>query len=142
MKAGCPREQEMRQAVTAGSVTPALRQHAAGCQPCLAAWLSSAVHAAPAPPPAIDPALLWERARRARRLRAEAQMSRILMGAQAVTGVLILAVLIFFGVFFGRQPATWTAMSFAGLNGIHVVAAIGLIFLAGFGLSRLHVQDN
>ena len=138
MKTACPREYEMRQAVTAGAVTQDLRHHAAGCQACLATWLSSAMHAAPAPPPRIDPALLWERARRQRRLRAEAQMSRILMGAQAAAGVLILAVL----VFFGTQSVTWTGLSFAGMNGTHLVAAVGLIFLAGFGFSRLITQDN
>ncbi|HYN10735.1 MAG TPA: hypothetical protein VES67_25350 [Vicinamibacterales bacterium] len=138
MKTACPREHEMHQAVAAGAVTQELRHHAAGCQACLATWLSSAVHAAPAAPPAIDPVLLWERARRQRRLRAEAQMSRILMGAQAAAAVLILAVL----VFFATQSVTWTAVSFAGLNGTHLVAAVGLIFLAGFGLSRLITQDN
>ena len=45
-----------------------------------------------------------------RRLRAEAQMARILTGAQVAAGVLILAVL----VFFGSQTATWETFSLAG----------------------------
>jgi hypothetical protein len=28
------------------------------------------------------------------------------------------------------------------MNGTHLVAAVGLIFLAGFGFSRLITQDN
>ena len=144
MTARCPREYEMTQAIASGVVPIELRRHAGACQVCLTTWLTTTVHASAAPPPRLDPSSLWERAGRMRRLRAEAQMARIVTGAQVAAAVLILAVLVFFGgqSFFGPQPATWTAESFAGLNATHLVAAVALIFLAGFGLSRLLIQDN
>ena len=134
----------MTEAIASGSIPSELRRHAGKCQACLTTWLTTTVHASAAPPPRLDPSALWERAGRMRRLRAEAQMARIVTGAQVAAAVLILAVLVFFGSqpFFGPQPATWTAVSFAGLNATHLVAAVGLIFLAGFGLTRLLSQDN
>lgn len=138
MTSRCAREHEISQAAVTGVVSAELRSHAATCQACLTTWLTTSLHASATPPPRLDPSMLWERAGRMRRLRAEAQMARIMTGAQVAAGVLILAVL----VFFGTQPATWTSMSFAGMNGTHLVAAVGLIFLAGFGLSRLVIQDN
>jgi len=141
MTARCPREDELTEAIASGVVPIELRRHAGACQVCLTTWLTTTVHASAAPPPKLDPSALWERAGRMRRLRAEAQMARIVTGAQVAAAVLILAVLVFFGSqsFFGSQPAT---VSFAGLNATHLVAAVTLIFLAGFGLSRLLFQEN
>jgi hypothetical protein len=134
----CPRECEMAQAIAARTLTQELRSHAAGCETCLTTWLTTAVPGASTPPPTINPAALWERAGRMRRLRAEAQMSRIVTGAQVIAAVLILAVL----VFFGSQPATWTSLTFAGTNATQLAMGLGLLVLAGFGFSRLIAHDN
>ena len=134
----CPREQEMAQAVASGIVTTELRDHAGRCQACLAAWLTSALHATSAPTPQLDPSALWERAGRMRRLRAEAQMSRIITGAQVAAGVIILAVL----VFFGSQSATWARFTVPGQSSLLLAAGVGLFLLATLGVSKLMAQDR
>ena len=133
----CPRGSDMADAIAAGMVTPELRSHAAGCEACLAAWLSSAVPGVSTAPATINPIALWARAGRMRRLRAEAQISRIITGAQVIAAVLILAVL----VYFGSQPGTWASLSFARINGIQLATGIGLLVLAGVGVSRLIAHD-
>ena len=65
-------------------------------------------------------------------------MSRIVTGAQVAAGVLILAVL----VFFGSQPATWTSVSFAGSSSMHLAAGLSLFLLAALAVSRLITQDG
>jgi hypothetical protein len=135
--ASCLREREMAQAVAARTVTQDLRTHAASCEVCLTTWLTMAVPGA-SPPPAINPAALWDRAGRMRRLRAEAQMSRIVTGAQVIAAILILAVL----VFFGSRPATWASLSFTGANATLLATGLGLLVLAGVGVSRLIAQDQ
>jgi hypothetical protein len=135
----CPREQELSRALASATTVPAeLRAHAGGCEACLGIWLRTAVHSAATPAPGLDPSALWERAGRMRRLRAEAQMARIVTSAQVAAAVLILAVL----VFFGSQPATWSAFSFAGTNTLQLAAGFGLLLLAAVGVSRLIAQDG
>ena len=134
MTRACPRESELAQAMAQGTVTQELRSHAAGCETCLTAWMTRAVRGASLAPATIDPAALWERAGRMRRLRAEAQITRIVTGAQVIAAVLILAVL----VYFGSQPATWSSLSLARINGIQLAAALGMIVLAGVGVSLLY----
>ena len=136
--ATCPREAEMAQAVAARTVMQDLRIHAASCEVCLTAWLTMAVPGASTPPRAINPAALWDRAGRMRRLRAEAQMSRIVTGAQVIAAILILAVL----VFFGSRPATWASLSFSGANATQVGVGLALLILASVGVSRLIAQDQ
>ena len=134
----CPREQEMAQAVASGTVTTELRDHAGRCQACLAAWLTTALHTTAAPPPHLDPSALWERAGRMRRLRAEAQMSRIITAAQIAAGVIILAVL----VFFGSQTATRAWFTVPGQSSLLLAAGVGLLLLATVGVSKLMAQDG
>jgi hypothetical protein len=136
--ATCSRGFEMADAIAAGMMTPELRSHAAGCEACLAAWLSSAVPGVSTAPATINPVALWARARRMRRLHAEAQISRIVTGAQVIAAVLILAVL----VFFGSQPTTWASLSFAQINGVQLATGIGVLILASVGVSRLMAQDS
>jgi hypothetical protein len=134
----CQRQQELTQAIASGTVPAELRAHAGSCQPCLGTWLRLASHSAATPAPKMDPSTLWERAGRMRRLRAEAQMARILTGAQVAAALLILAVL----VFFGSQPATWNSFSLAGANTLQLAAGLGLLLLAAVGVSRLITQDS
>lgn len=138
--ARCAREDDVRQAAAAGRISAELGAHAAGCEICLPALLSTAVPGAfgTGPPKTIDPAVVWVQARRRRRLRAEAQISRIVTAAQVAAGLLILAVL----VFFGSRPASWPTLSFAGENGILLAAGMSLFLLAAFGLSTLISQDT
>ena len=138
MIASCPREREMSEAATAGVVSADLRGHAGTCQACLTTWLTGALHASAAPAPRLNPSALWEQAGRMRRLRAEAQMARIMTGAQVAIGMIILAVL----VFFGTQSATWTSFPFAAANSMHLAAGVGLLLLAAAGVSRLITQDS
>jgi hypothetical protein len=134
----CHREQELVEAIASGTVPVELRLHAGGCQPCLGTWLRLAAHSVATPAPRLDPSTLWERAGRMRRLRAEAQIARIVTGTQFAAAVLILAVL----VFFGSQPATWTSFSFAGTNTFQLGVGLSLILLAAVGVSRLITQDS
>jgi len=136
----CPRELDVRQAVADGCVTADLSAHAAGCEQCLTVWLRTAVPGTvgAGPPKTVDPSLVWARARRLRRLRAEAQISRIITAAQVTAGLLILGVL----VFFGSRPATWPSLSLASDNAMLLAAGMGLMMLAAFGLSRLISQDQ
>ncbi len=144
----CTRAQDLRQSLASGVVAPELRTHAATCPACLTMWLTATAQAAP--PLTLDPAALWERAGRMRRLRAEAQMSRILTGAQVAAAVLILAVLVFFGsqtapwATFSMAGATrtWTSLSLAGVNPAQVAAGLAMLLLAAAGVSRLIVHDN
>lgn len=135
--ATCPRGPEVAQAVAAGVLTADLRDHASRCQACLATWLTSAVHGTAAPSPRLDPSALWERAGRMRRLRAEAQMSRIITGAQVAAGIIILAVL----VFFGSQSATWSWLTLPGQSSVLLAAGVSLVLLAALGVSRLIAQE-
>jgi hypothetical protein len=137
MTSTCSRSAEVARAVSAGAFSTELRDHASRCQTCLAAWLTSAVHGTAAPPPRLDASALWERASRMRRLRAEAQMSRIITGAQVAAGVIILAVL----VFFGSQSATWSWLTLPGQSSVLLAAGVSLVLLTALGVSRLIAQE-
>jgi hypothetical protein len=137
--ATCPREVEVARAVPAGTISQELRDHVGRCEVCLGTWLQSAAHSVTTPPPALDPSALWERAGRLRRLRAEAQMSRIVTGAQVAAGVLILAVL----VFFGSQSATWSSLTFPAIGNVELAAGLGIfLLLTAVGVSSLIAQDS
>jgi hypothetical protein len=128
----------MAQAVAAGQVPAELRDHASRCRPCLATWLASAAHATLTPPPRLDPSTLWERAGRMRRLRAEAQMSRIVTAAEVAAGLIILAVL----VIFGSQSVAWTWLTLPGQSSLLLGAGVGLLLVGAVGISRLILQDS
>jgi len=138
MTRACPRGSELAQAIAQGTMTPELLSHAGGCEACVTTWLTSAVRGTSMTPATIDPAALWERAGRMRRLRAEAQISRIVTGAQVTAAVLILAVL----VYFGSQPATWSSLSFARVSGIQLAVALGMLVVAVVGVSLLYLSDR
>jgi hypothetical protein len=130
----------MAQAVAAGQVPAELRDHASRCRPCLATWLTSAAHATVTPPPRLDPSTVWERAGRMRRLRAEAQMSRIVTAAEVAAGLIILAVL----VVFGSQSVVWSwlTLTLPGQSSLLLGAGVGLLLVGAVGISRLILQDS
>ena len=96
---GCAHEDTVRQAATSGRWTPALVSHVESCRACgevrtIAAMLGGA----PAgPPPRANAQMIWQRARHARRLRAEEVASRIMTVGQLGCGVIGLVVLAYLG---------------------------------------------
>ncbi len=81
-----------------GRWTPALEAHAAACPTCRDVKTVTSALAAPfaASSLAIDPVLLWARARHAAHVAAAARMSRILTTTQVLAASLVLAVFISF----------------------------------------------
>ena len=93
----CRRESEVHAAARSGRWTPALRDHVRACRHCGdVALATTALTEAPAPrvPPA-DPQVLWMQARLARRLHAQARISRLITIAQSSIGVVVIAALVY-----------------------------------------------
>lgn len=136
---GCRREAEVRAAAASARWTADLRGHAAGCARCgeIALVTSALVQPTPGPAPRLDPAMIWTRARMARRLRAEAQVSRFVAGAQIAGWVFGLIVIAFiFGQFRPELPAQvgeWTVAL--------ISAASALLVACAAFLHRLVVRD-
>lgn len=122
---GCPREREVQEATAAGRWTADLRAHAATCRPCADVALAVTVLAAPIPgrPIAADPAVLWNQARLSRRLRAEAQVSRLVTGVQMAIGLALIAAL----VYASARSEMWTAIPVAGAGLAAIAAGTGLL---------------
>jgi hypothetical protein len=116
-----------------GRWTPVLEAHAAACPTCREVKAVTSALAAPfaASPLAIDPVLLWARARHAAHVAAAARMSRILTTTQLVAASLVLAVFISFF----RWPDVQPAPSAPDTNTL-LVSAGALLTAATVWLSR------
>ena len=103
----CDRERDVQQAAATGRWTAELRSHAGGCQTCReTALVVTALGGDVVPAPRrFSPAILWAKARHARRRRAETVASRIIIGSQLAIGAIGLAAMVYFGV----QPGTWSS---------------------------------
>ena len=90
----CGRLAELREAARAGRVTAALRRHAATCDRCGDLLLVTEALSEPVAggPSAVDPALVWARARVERRLRHQVGASRLRIVLQVALGVAIVGV--------------------------------------------------
>lgn len=135
----CPRERAVTMASAAGRWTEELRAHAASCRHCReAALVASAFGAESIKPPAgISPSTIWLRARLARRQRAEAQVSRILTGAQIAIGSLVAGAF----VAVGRQINWWTPGADAAIPA-SLVALVGVLMVAAVAATSLISREN
>jgi len=108
----CAREDAVRLAATSGRWTPALQSHADGCRTCgEVRTLASMLGAAPAGPPSrLNAKMIWQRARHARRRRAEEMASRIMTIGQIGSGAIGLVLL----AYFASRAEFWPAMQSAG----------------------------
>lgn len=110
----CGFMRDVQQASASGRWTAALVAHAKTCRACAEVRLvTEALAAGPARPRpmtrgAIDPALLFARARANRRLRAEAQMSLVTMVTQVAVLALVLGVVIYFVPVPTAWPDGWS----------------------------------
>jgi hypothetical protein len=93
---GCQREDAVRRATAAGQWTPALEAHVTVCVSCREVRLVASALAAPIQPrpAAIDPAIVFARARQAARIAAAARMSRVLFMGQIASAMVIVAVIV------------------------------------------------
>jgi len=129
---GCPRETEIRTAAVSARWTTDLRTHTAGCPRCadIALVTSALVQATAGPVPKLDPAMIWTRARMARRLHAEAQVSRVVAGAQIAGWVFGLVVIGFFFTQFRPEVPTevgeWTIALVSAASAVLVASAVFL----------------
>jgi hypothetical protein len=127
---GCRRGREAQKAADTGRWTTELREHVTGCPTCreislVVTALASAHVRRPAMP---DPAVLWARARHARRLRAEAMVSRIITTGQIGAGVVALAVLLALAGQVETWPGLWSAVEYGALTfGVAGLAAAGIL---------------
>jgi len=136
---GCRRGREVQKAADAGRWTTELREHVTGCRTCreislVVTTLASAPVRRPAMP---NPAVLWARARHARRLRAEAMVSRIITTGQIVAGVIALAVLLALA----GQVETWPGLSSAVEYGALTFGVAGLAAAGILAMTRRLSED-
>jgi hypothetical protein len=130
---GCTREGDVHEASATGRWTPELRSHLIGCAPCRDVALVTTTLATPASgaPTPIDPVVLWERARRARRLDTEARISRVVTGTQIAAGVVVLAAV----ASFARWPSSWPQIALDAGDPVLLCGATGLLLLAALGVT-------
>ena len=124
---GCAHEDAVRQAATSGRWTPALESHAATCLTCreirmIAAMLGAAPAGAPS---RVNPHMVWQRARHARRLRAEEVASRIMTIGQLGCGVIALVVL----AYFGSRTEFWPSLQASGATAAGLPWLVGAVLL-------------
>jgi predicted alpha/beta hydrolase family esterase len=138
----CRREADAQQAAMTGRWTAELRVHVQACGTCeeivsVAATLAglTATDTATRPPRSVVPARLWAEAQQARRLRAEVLVSRIVVGVQMATALVVVATL----ATFGSQVDIRSVLSSTG-NTLIVVATAGLI-LGAMGLTSWLSND-
>lgn len=129
----CDREHDVQQAAATGRWTTELRGHAAACRSCreIALVTSALLGDTTTAPRRISPAILWAKARHARRRRGETIASRILIGSQVAIGVIGLGVAVYFGV----QPETWSAVG-ADRVSPTLVGSAALVTLASLATFR------
>jgi hypothetical protein len=123
---GCAQEDAIRRAATSGRWTPALQSHVETCRACaevrtIAAMLGGAPAA---PPPRLNAQMIWQRARHARRLRAEAMASRIMTIGQLGCGAIGLVVLAYVGARAELGPVVQAASATTTLPWLAGAAAL------------------
>lgn len=131
----CANEAVVQRAAASGRWTPDLRQHVTSCAACRDVFLVTRAlsGAEPAAPPRrISPAILWAKARQARRRRAEAMASRILVGGQVATAVLGLSML----AYLGAEVGAWRVLALA-FDALPIPAGGLLALLLTAGLAGL-----
>ena len=135
---GCNRERESTTAAKSGRWPADLRAHVRHCRHCADVVLvTSAVTASADCHHGMgDPAVLWFQARLSRRLRAEAQVSRLMTAMQTIAGLVVVCALAYMAV---RQEI-WRGLAAADLN-LSLAAAAALLLLAGFAFvsRRRHI---
>ena len=134
----CDREIEVRDAGASGRWTQGLRQHASECSTCRDVALVATAFASLPGTGRItaNPALLWELARQARRLRAEAQISRIITVTKIVAAFLSGAAIVGLVTRFATWPASWSALVPGDDDRAVLYGATGLLLVAVFAVSR------
>ena len=135
----CPRERDVTMASSAGRWMEELNAHTASCRHCRkAALVASAFGVASLRPPSgISPSTIWLRARLARRQRAEAQVSRILAGAQIAIGSLVAGAF----VATGHQVNWWTPGADAAIPA-SLVALVGALMVATVAATSFISREN
>ena len=141
----CRRGDEIADAAAHGVWSHDQRAHAASCRSCRDRALVAAAFATPADrarPLEIDPSRLWMRARYERRLRAEAQASRIVALVQGVVSLGVAAALfIAAGSFWPGAVWSWLtpdASSATVLGGVACVIASGALLARWTWHARTH----
>jgi len=135
----CRHERDVRDAAADERWTPELSAHVASCRRCADVALVTRALAAPVagPQPIADPHRLWILARNRRRQRAEALISRVVMGVQIAVSVLGLA-----GLGFAMMSMeSWSPSALQGGSSTLLAAATSLVLLTVVGLSRLLSKD-
>jgi hypothetical protein len=138
----CRREPEIGDARVSGRWTADLRQHVSTCAVCReVSRVGTALAAMPhvQAPAAVNPSLLWERARQARRLRAEAQISRIVTATQTATaaGVGIGAIIVCVRIW----PASWQSLTLGVGDHAILSGATALLMVTALAVSRWLSHD-
>lgn len=134
----CRHEHEVQQAAASGRWTAELRRHADGCVTCreIVFITSSLAGDAPVAPRRLSPAILWAKARHARRRRAETTAARIIIWGQMITGIVGVGVL----AYFGASAEFWAGLGTSGntsggvpvswmIGAAAAVAAVSLVTL-------------
>jgi hypothetical protein len=136
---GCARESDVMAAAASNRWPEGLRAHVLDCRHCndVALAVSALRHPVSAPAHKLDPGVLWMRARFARRQRAEAQVSRLLLGAQIAVGTVVAGALIAVG----RQVAWWNTPTDAAIPA-SLAAVVGVVMLAAIGAASLLSRES
>lgn len=135
----CAHASEVRTAAVCGRWTDELRAHAASCRHCGDVALIASTLGGPSsvPTASVNPGVLWMRARFARRQRAEAQVSRLIMGAQIAMGSILAGAF----VAIGRQMAWWRLPADTTMPA-SLVAVVGVLMLAAVAAANLISRES
>jgi len=127
----CPHEHQVQAAAASGRWTAELRRHADGCGVCreILVITSSLAGDPPVAPRRLSPAILWAKARHARRRRAETTAARIIISGQLATGVAGIGVVAYFAAraeiwaaaASGSLPVSWMLAGAAGVTLVSLV---------------------
>lgn len=135
----CAREDAVRAASASGRWTPALTVHASVCATCREVKTVTEALAAPlaTSAPAVNPVVLWARARQASNVATAARMARILTAAQMLSASVVLVLLISAAVVVALSgtPQNSSTRAFSGMAEMALGAGV-LLTGAAVWLSR------
>jgi hypothetical protein len=139
----CRHEHDVQRAAMAGRWTNDLRRHVAACATCGDVARITAVLSgdATASPRRVSPSILWAKARHARRRRAEALASRILVSGQVCSGVIGLVVLAYAGTAVDGW-STFGASLGKALPVPELLGGIALLAMMGAATARLITRQS
>jgi hypothetical protein len=136
----CAHDATTRMAAATGRWSETARAHAQSCRSCREVALVVTALAAPAEVERSatgDPGRLWVQGRVARRVRAEAQVSRVVLGVHVSIGLALAVLLAYAAV----RLQFWTALSSPYAGPVALFAAV-CVFSAAYLMTRRSEQAD